>query len=87
VVLEGVRSNRSAIGAVVTIEAAGAKQTLPVLSQSSFLSQSDRRLHFGLGSAARVERIVVRWPSGEKETFDGDEAGTIRQLKEGTGRP
>ncbi len=51
VVLEGVRSNRSAIGAVVTIEAGGAKQTLPVLGQSSFLSQSDRRLRWvGRGS-------------------------------------
>ena len=85
--LEGVRSNRSAIGAVVTIEAGGGKQTLPVLSQSSFLSQSDRRLHFGLGTATRVDRVSVRWPSGERETFDGGAAGATLRLKEGSGRP
>ena len=87
VVLEGVRSNRSAIGAVVTIETGGSKQTLPVLSQSSFLSQSDRRLHFGLGAATRVDRVSVRWPSGERETFEGGAAGTTLRLKEGSGRP
>ncbi len=87
VMLEGVRSNRSAIGAVVTIEAGGSKQTLPVLSQSSFLSQSERRLHFGLGAATRVDRVRVRWPSGEWETFPGGESGATLQLKEGGGRP
>jgi hypothetical protein len=87
VVLEGVKSNRSAIGAVVAIEAGGAKQTLPVLGQSSFLSQSERRLHFGLGSAAKVERVRVRWPSGDTETFAGGAAGTTLRLKEGAGEP
>jgi enediyne biosynthesis protein E4 len=88
IALEGVRSNRSAIGAVVTIEAegGGAKQTLPLLGQSSFLSQNDRRLHFGLGSAARVNRVQVRWPSGELEIFDGGPAGATILLKEGAGR-
>lgn len=84
--LEGVTSNRSAIGAVVSIEAGGVKQTLPVLGQSSFLSQNDRRLHFGLGTAAKVERVVVRWPSGETESFDGGAAGATLALKEGSGR-
>lgn len=86
VALEGVTSNRSAIGAVVTIEAGGAKQTLPVLGQSSFLSQNDRRLHFGLGAAEKVDRVVVRWPSGETENFDGGAAGVTLALKEGGGR-
>ena len=87
VVLEGVRSNRSAIGAVVTMVAGGSRQTLPVLSQSSFLSQNERRLHFGLGSAARVDSVQVRWPSGDRETFDGGAAGVTLHLKEGSGRP
>jgi len=86
IALEGVRSNRSAIGAVVTIEAGGAKQTLPVLGQSSFLSQNERRLHFGLGAAERVESVRVVWPSGEPEVFDGGAAGVTLQLKEGAGR-
>jgi hypothetical protein len=81
VVLEGVKSNRSAIGSVVTVDG----QTLPLLGQSSFLSQSDRRLHFGLGAAARAEQVKVRWPSGEVEIFQGGEAGTTLQLKEGSG--
>jgi hypothetical protein len=87
VMVEGVRSNRSAIGAVVTIEAGGGRQTLPVLGQSSFLSQNERALHFGLGSATRVDSIRVRWPSGAVEIFDGSRAGATVPLKEGTGRP
>ena len=51
--LEGRQSNRGAMGALVTVEAGGRRQSAPVLSQSSYLSQSDFRLHFGLGAAAR----------------------------------
>ncbi|MEZ5354891.1 MAG: CRTAC1 family protein [Bryobacteraceae bacterium] len=87
VMVQGVRSNRSAIGAVVTVEAGGSKQTLPVLSQSSFLSQSESRLHFGLGSAARADRILVRWPSGQMEQFPGAPAGSTLRLEEGGGSP
>jgi enediyne biosynthesis protein E4 len=70
--LEGSRSNRSAIGAVVTVESGGHKQTQAVLSQSSFLSQNDFRLHFGLGSSASVDRIEVRWPNGELQSFPAE---------------
>ena len=62
--LEGRRSNRSAIGARVTISAGGRRQTGEVRSGGSYLSQSDLRLHFGLGAAAAIERVEVRWPSG-----------------------
>jgi hypothetical protein len=62
--LEGTRSNRSAIGAVVVVTAGGATQARTVLSQSSYYSHDDFRLHFGLGSAEAVDRIEVRWPSG-----------------------
>lgn len=85
VLCEGRKSNRSAIGAVVTIEAGGRKQTLPVLSQSSFLSQNDFRLHFGLDTAAQVEKITVTWPVGTAETFPGAKAGQTVRLIEGTG--
>ncbi|MGH9657899.1 MAG: CRTAC1 family protein, partial [Bryobacteraceae bacterium] len=78
--LEGVQSNRSAIGAVVAIEAGGARQTLPVLGQSSFLSQNERRLHFGLGDAAKADSVHVLWPSGRAETFDGGRSGSTLQL-------
>lgn len=84
--LEGVKSNRAAIGAVVTVEAGGRKQVAPVVSQSSFLSVSDFTLHFGLGGAGRADGITVRWPSGEMEQFDGASAGQIVKLREGSGR-
>jgi hypothetical protein len=64
--LTGTKSNRSAIGARVVVTAAGHKQTDEVRSGGSYLSQNDLRLHFGLGSAARAERIEVRWPSGTR---------------------
>jgi hypothetical protein len=83
--LEGRTSNRSAIGAKVTIEAGGAKQTLPVLSQSSYISQNDFRLHFGLAEAANVEKIHVVWPNGNMEEFPGVAADRIYHVVEGSG--
>lgn len=85
--LEGSKSSRFPAGAVVTVEAAGKRQTDVLLSQSSFLSVNDARLHFGLGTAARVDRIVVAWPSGGNEVFSGVDAGALYRLIEGTGKP
>ena len=62
--LTGTKSNRSAIGARVTVTAGGRKQVDDVRSGGSYLSQSDLRLHFGLGAATRIESVEVRWPSG-----------------------
>ncbi len=67
--LEGTKSNRSAIGAVVTVEAGGRTQTLPVLSQSSYLSQNDFRLHFGLGETTKIDSVTVIWPNGGRQEF------------------
>ena len=64
VALEGRKSNRSAIGATVTVTAGGRRQARAVLSQSSYYSHDDLRLHFGIGAASRVESIEVRWPDG-----------------------
>ncbi len=83
--LRGTKSNRTAIGAIVTISAGGRKQTLPLLSQSSFLSQSDFRLHFGLGQANRVDEVTVRWPSGVVEQFTGITIDKSSELVEGSG--
>ena len=83
--LEGSKSNRSAIGATVRLESGGAVQTKPVLSQSSYISQNDFRLHFGLGSSTRVDRISVRWPSGSTEQFPGVPADGLVLLVEGSG--
>jgi hypothetical protein len=62
--LEGTASNRSAIGATVRLTAGGRTQAQAVLSQSSYYSHDDLRLHFGLGAAAAADTIEVRWPNG-----------------------
>jgi len=69
--LEGTLSNRDGIGARVTVFAAGHKWTQELRSGSSYLSSSDLRLHFGLGTAAFIERIEVLWPSGQVDQFPG----------------
>ncbi len=65
--LVGVKCNRDAIGARVELTANGFTQTDVVLGGGSYLSTSDKRLHFGLGKAAKVDSVVVRWPDGSVE--------------------
>ena len=65
--LVGVKSNRSAIGARVRVTAGGLTQIGEVRSGGSYLSQSDLRLHFGLGNARRIDRLEIRWPSGASQ--------------------
>src|SRR5262249_22966091 len=62
--LEGTVSNRDAIGARVTINAAGHRQEAWRIGGGSYQSSSDPRLHFGLGPSRRVESVVVHWPTG-----------------------
>ncbi len=84
--LQGSKSNGSAIGAVVTVTAGDLSETDPVLSQSSFLSRNDPRLHFGLGAKAAVDKITVRWPTGETEAFPGAPSDGLVLLVEGSGQ-
>jgi hypothetical protein len=56
-----------------------------VRSGASYISHNDLRLHFGIGEAARVERIEVLWPSGRKEVFENLKANQIVVLEEGKG--
>jgi enediyne biosynthesis protein E4 len=65
--LEGVKANRSAIGARVKITAGGLVQMDEVRSGGSYLSQSDLRLHFGLGKAAKIDKIEITWPGGARQ--------------------
>jgi hypothetical protein len=83
--LVGTKSNRSAIGARAIVTAGGRRQTREVLSQSSFYSQNDLRLHFGLGPAKSAD-IEIRWPSGLKEFYAGVQANQILRLREGDAR-
>ena len=82
--LIGVKSNRSAIGARVTVTYGGKRQVQEVLSQSSFYSSSDRRLHFGLGSATEAD-VSIRWPSGAVEQLSAVASGQFVTIREGAG--
>jgi hypothetical protein len=68
VALQGTRSNRSGLGAVVTVTAGGATHTQVHDGKSGYLSQSLIPLYFGLGDAERVDRVEVVWPSGRRQT-------------------
>ena len=82
--LEGVKSSRSAIGARVLARYGGKTQAQAVLSQSSFYSCNDPRLHFGLGSATSVD-LDVYWPNGLHESFKQIAANRLVTLREGVG--
>jgi hypothetical protein len=82
--LEGVKSNRSAIGARVTDRYGGKVQAQEVLSQASFYSVNDFRLHFGLGGAEEAE-VEVRWPNGGVEKVGKVAADKLVNLREGSG--
>ena len=78
-------SNRNGIGARVTVTAQGRTQMREVKSGSSYLGQNDLRVHFGLGDATRVERLDVRWPTGDVETIRDVAADQIVTITEGKG--
>src|SRR5437867_4893914 len=83
--LVGTKSNRSAIGARVIVTAGGRKLVNEVRSGSTFMSQSDLRLHFGLGQAQAVDRVEIEWPSGAKETVTGVKTSSFISVVEGKG--
>jgi len=81
----GTKSNRSAIGARVRVVTGRHSQMNEVLSGSSFLSQNDFRLHFGLGRARQADLVEVRWPLGLMESFKNVKANQLLILQEGHG--
>ncbi len=80
--LVGTRSNRSAIGAEVTLETGTGRQLKIVDGGMGFASQNDRRLHFGLGHATTVDRAVIRWPSGTVQTLERPAADQLHVITE-----
>jgi len=82
--LEGTKSNRSAIGARVIARYGGKTQAQAVLSQSSFLSCNDWRLHFGLGTATSAD-LEIFWPNGLRESYKGVTANRLHTIREGAG--
>lgn len=83
--LEGTRSNRSAIGARVTIRSGSQSLIEEVRSGGSYLSQSDLRVHIGLGPQTRVAAIDIAWPSGRKEAIGAADADQFLTIREGSG--
>ncbi|HEX2917431.1 MAG TPA: ASPIC/UnbV domain-containing protein, partial [Edaphobacter sp.] len=81
--LTGTRSNRSALGAKVAVTAGGRTQSDEVRSGGSYLSQSDTRLHFGLGSASRIEKLEIHWPDGKSQIFEDVAGDHFYRVKEG----
>lgn len=83
--LVGAGMNREAIGARVRVTSGSITQRRDVLAGSSYLSQHDLRLHFGLGAATEADTLDVRWPSGKIEMVRGVPAGQIITVQEGKG--
>lgn len=79
----GTRANRSGLGVRVTVEAGGRSQSRETRTVSSYLSASDPRLLFGLGTAARVDRLEVRWPGGGTQEWRGTAADRYLVIREG----
>jgi hypothetical protein len=83
--LVGTHSNRDAIGARVTLRAGGHEQVQEVRSGGGYMSQSDFRLHFGLGGATQVDSVEIRWPSGQTQRLAKIPINRISEIKEGVG--
>ena len=81
--LVGNRSNRMAIGARVTVHAGGLTQIDEVRGGGNYNSSNDTRLHFGLGKAATMSSVEVRWPSGLRQVFQNVPADAIYEIDEG----
>jgi len=81
--LEGSAGNRSAIGAHVELHWAGRRQAQIVAAATGFSAQNMRRVHYGLGAATAVDRVVIRWPSGATETIEHPAIDRLHKVKEG----
>jgi hypothetical protein len=82
--LVGRRSNHAGLGATVVVASGGFRQAQAVLSQGSYYSHNDLRLHFGLGKAEKADEIEVRWPSGEVDTLRDVAARRAITIQEGS---
>ena len=82
--LKGTKSNRDGIGARIEVIAGGKRQTAERVAGSGYLSQNDERLHFGLGAAKTVDKLIVHWPSGREQALENltvDRVLTVEEPK------
>jgi hypothetical protein len=82
----GTKSNRDGIGARITVKLGPRTLVDEVRSGSSYDSNNDMRVHFGLGAATKIDWIQIRWPSGRIERFEDLPVDKIHELKEGSGK-
>ena len=85
--LEGVKTNADGLGATVRVTTGDRTQAQAVLSQSSYYSHNDVRLHFGLGERDTADRIEVRWPSGVVDVMTDVKGRQVVRVREGSGIP
>jgi hypothetical protein len=83
--LIGSKSNRDAIGAKVFVTTGGRRQVIEIRSGGSYMSQNDLRAHVGLGDAARIDRLEIRWPDGAIDTANGVATDRFYVAREGQG--
>jgi enediyne biosynthesis protein E4 len=83
----GTKSNRDGIGARITLKAGTRTSVDEVRSGASYASNNDMRVHFGMGAAAKVDWLQIRWPSGLLERYEGLAPDAVHTLREGTGIP
>jgi hypothetical protein len=81
----GGKSNRDGFGARIEVKAGGRTQAEEVRANSSFLSASDPRTHFGLGKATQADEITIHWPSGAVDTIRNQAANQFLVVEEGKG--
>lgn len=80
--LRGTKSNRDAVGASVEVTACGATQFDTVRNGGSYVSRNDPRLHFGLGTCAKVDKVIVKWPRGGTQTITNVPANAYTTIEE-----
>jgi hypothetical protein len=80
--LEGRASNRSAIGTQVRLYWNGQEQVQEVSGGSGFGAQNQRRVHFGLGQQPHLEKVMIRWPSGQVQTLIAPQTGHTHRVQE-----
>jgi hypothetical protein len=79
----GTRSNRSAVGARLTLRAGNLRQIREIKAGLSYLSSNDLRVHFGLGGLDKADSLEIRWPSGLTERIENIRADQVLKLEEG----
>jgi enediyne biosynthesis protein E4 len=80
--LKGKKSNRDGIGAHLELLSGGRKQVAERTAGSGYLSQDDRRIHFGLGTAPKIERLTIRWPSGQEQILENPAVDRVLTMEE-----